>query len=130
MGFFEILIIAIVALLVVGPERMPEAIRTVAITIGRIKRSFNSARDEIEKHVGADDIRRQLHNEAIMESLEKAKEGISDIENSIHDDEDDEDDIENWIHHGDDDEHLPNKERHAQRTQKENQEAPTPNTNH
>ncbi|MFT6388771.1 MAG: sec-independent protein translocase protein TatB [Cellvibrionaceae bacterium] len=83
MGFFEILLIAIVTLLVVGPERMPEAVRTVALTIGRLKRSLEGARSEIEKQVGADDIRRQLHNEAIMENLDKIKDGLSDIDKKI-----------------------------------------------
>lgn len=67
-GLFEILIVAIVALLAVGPERMPEAVRTVALTIGRIKRAFQSAKSDIEEHIGADEIRRQLHNEEIMAS--------------------------------------------------------------
>jgi sec-independent protein translocase protein TatB len=66
MGLFEILIIAVVTLLAVGPERMPEAVRSVALTIGRIKRTLQSARSELGEHIGADDIRRQLHNEEIM----------------------------------------------------------------
>ncbi len=82
MGFFEILLIAVVTLLVVGPEKMPEAVRSVALTIGRLKRTFNNARSEIEKHIGADEIRRQLHNEAIMESLEKIKGDIEEITNN------------------------------------------------
>jgi len=61
MGLFEIL-------LVVGPERMPEAVRSTALTIGRVKRMFSNAREEIEKHVGADEIRQQLHNEAVMDN--------------------------------------------------------------
>ena len=71
MGFFEILLIAVVALLVVGPQRMPEAVRSVALTVGRIKRTLGAARREIEKQIGADDIRRQLHNEEIIETLER-----------------------------------------------------------
>lgn len=73
MGLFEILLIAVVTLLVVGPERMPEAVRSVALTIGRVKRFFNNARQEIEKQVGADDIRQQLHNEAVMEQIAKTE---------------------------------------------------------
>lgn len=83
MGFFEILLIAVVALLVVGPERMPEAVRTVALTIGRIKRSFDSAKSEIEKQVGADEIRRQLHNEAVMDNVNKIKSGLSELDQKI-----------------------------------------------
>ena len=62
-----------VTLLVVGPERMPEAVRGVALTIGRIKRMFNNAREEVEKQVGADEIRQQLHNEAVLDSIERVK---------------------------------------------------------
>ena len=76
MGFFEILIVAVVTLLVVGPERMPEAVRSVALTVGRIKRAFQSARSEIEEHIGADEIRRQLHNEEIMANVEVARENM------------------------------------------------------
>ena len=71
MGLFEMLLIAVVTLLVVGPQKMPEAVRSVALTMGRAKRMFNNARAEIEQQIGADDIRRELHNEAIMEQLAK-----------------------------------------------------------
>jgi len=73
MGLFEILLIAVVTLLVVGPERMPETVRSVALTIGRLKRMLSSAREEIEKQVGADDIRQQLHNEAVMDAIAKSE---------------------------------------------------------
>jgi len=62
-GFFELLIIAIVGLVVIGPERLPEAARAVGLWIGRLKRSLRETRTELEKQLGADDIRRQLHNE-------------------------------------------------------------------
>ena len=83
MGLFEILLIAVVTLLVVGPERMPEAVRSVALTIGRIKRSLDGARKEIEKQIGADEIRRQLHNESVMESLEKMKQDMAGFDQTI-----------------------------------------------
>ncbi len=85
MGLFEILLIAVVTLLVVGPERMPEAVRSVALTIGRVKRFFNNASQEIEKQVGADDIRQQLHNEAVMEQIAKAEENVEQINEQAKD---------------------------------------------
>jgi sec-independent protein translocase protein TatB len=80
MGFFEILLIAVVTLLVVGPERMPDAVRSAALTIGRIKRAFNQAREEVEKQVGADEIRMQLHNEEVLENLEKFTQDVTTID--------------------------------------------------
>lgn len=70
-GFAELLLIAIVALLVLGPERLPEALRTLGLWMGRMRRSFNAVKNEIEKEIGMDEIRRQLHNEAVMEELKR-----------------------------------------------------------
>lgn len=78
-GFSEIIVCAIVALIVIGPERMPEAVRTVGLWIGRFKRSLRETRVEIERQIGVDDIRRQLHNEDIMRSLENARRDIHDV---------------------------------------------------
>ncbi|HMW48047.1 MAG TPA: Sec-independent protein translocase protein TatB [Cellvibrionaceae bacterium] len=72
-SFFELLVIGVVALVVIGPEKLPGAIRTCALWIGRMKRILAESRSEFEKHIGADEIRRELHNEQIMASLEKLK---------------------------------------------------------
>jgi sec-independent protein translocase protein TatB len=70
-SFPELILLAIVALLVIGPERLPETLRTVGLWIGRIRRSFTSVKAELEREIGMDDIRRQLHNEAVMEELKR-----------------------------------------------------------
>lgn len=69
-SFGELLLISLVALLVLGPERLPGAARTAGLWVGRLKRSFNSIKQEVEREIGADEIRRQLHNENIL-ALEK-----------------------------------------------------------
>jgi sec-independent protein translocase protein TatB len=68
-GFPEILLVSIVALLVFGPERLPEVLRTLGGWIGSAKRSFGNLKAEIEREVGADDIRRDLHNNRVMEEV-------------------------------------------------------------
>lgn len=83
MGFFELLIIAVVGLVVIGPEKLPATIRTCALWIGRVKRSISETRTEVEKQLGADEIRRQLHNEQILANLEKMRNAHSDLENQI-----------------------------------------------
>jgi sec-independent protein translocase protein TatB len=66
-SFSELLLVGLVALLVLGPERLPGAARTAGLWIGRLRRSFNTLKSELEREIGADDIRRQLHNENILE---------------------------------------------------------------
>lgn len=72
-GFSELLVCLVVALVVIGPERLPETVRTVGLWIGRLKRSLRDTRSEIERQIGADDIRRQLHNEEIMQRIEETR---------------------------------------------------------
>lgn len=79
-GFFELVVVGLVALVVLGPERLPGAIRTMSLWIGRLRRSFNSIKTEIEKEIGADEIRRQLRNEEIMEKFRHTQ---SQVQNSI-----------------------------------------------
>ncbi|WP_374972641.1 Sec-independent protein translocase protein TatB [Spongiibacter marinus] len=85
-GFAELLLIAVLGLLVLGPERLPTAVRTISLWLGRLRRSFTSIRQEIEREVGADEIRRQLHNESIMASLEDSKQSLRDGLESAADD--------------------------------------------
>jgi sec-independent protein translocase protein TatB len=82
-SFFELIIICIVALLVLGPDRLPGAIKTVGLWIGRLRRSFNKIKREIEQEVGADEIRRQLRNEDIMEKFNKTKSQITESIDSV-----------------------------------------------
>lgn len=82
-SFFELLVIGIVGLLVIGPERLPGAARTCALWIGRLKRSLAATRAELEKHIGADEIRRELHNEQVLYNLEKMKDQRRELEARI-----------------------------------------------
>ena len=59
-GFAELLVIGVVGLLVVGPEQLPGAVRTVMAWINRFRRSFDQIRTEV---------RRELHNDEIMQKL-------------------------------------------------------------
>ena len=59
-GFAELLLIGLVGLLVVGPEQLPGAVRTVLAWTNRFRRSFDQIRTEV---------RRELHNDEIMQKL-------------------------------------------------------------
>ena len=75
-GFTELLLVGLVGLIVLGPERLPGAVRTAGLWIGRAKRSFSNIKAEVEREIGADEIRRQLHNEHILELEREMKQSI------------------------------------------------------
>jgi sec-independent protein translocase protein TatB len=81
-GFPELVLIAIVGLLVIGPERLPEALRTLGLWIGRMRRSFTNVKTEIEREIGMDEVRRQLHNEAVMEEMKRIERDVRDSVNA------------------------------------------------
>ena len=75
-GFLELLVIALITLVVMGPERLPEAIKTISLWIGRLRQQLAKTRQEIEKEVGMDDIRHQLHNEQVLKDLGEQKDQL------------------------------------------------------
>lgn len=73
-GFAELLLISVVGLLVIGPERLPGAIRTTTAWISRLRRSFNEVKAEVQ---------RELHNDEVMQELKKtAAEVKAEVEHS------------------------------------------------
>lgn len=59
-GFGELLIVALVALLVLGPERLPRAMRSAGILLRRARASVDSLRAELDRELAAEDLRRQV----------------------------------------------------------------------
>jgi sec-independent protein translocase protein TatB len=97
-GPSELVLIFIVALLVIGPEKLPSTIKTASLWVGRFRRSFHKIKADVERELNADEIKRQLHNESILEEVEKAKSSVDnfakDIENVAADvDDSDETDL-------------------------------------
>lgn len=82
-GFFELLLIGIVALLVVGPERLPKLARTAGMWLGRGRRFIGSVKDDIDREIKADELRaileKQKQNNPLHEIVEDTKKGLGEI---------------------------------------------------
>jgi sec-independent protein translocase protein TatB len=71
-GFSEILVIAVVALLVVGPDEFPALVRTVGRWVGRVRRYVSELRAELDREVShAEELKRMLAKEAEIADLHK-----------------------------------------------------------
>lgn len=75
-GFSEIVLIAVVCLIVIGPKRLPETVRFLGFWLGRIRRSLSNARADMEREFGLDEIRRELHNQEILQRLEDERKQV------------------------------------------------------
>lgn len=64
-GFWELMVVAVIALLVVGPDKLPGLVRTTGLWVGRIRRFAASVKDEIDEEVARSDELKRLMDEQI-----------------------------------------------------------------
>lgn len=76
-GFSELLVCAIVALLVLGPERLPGAVRTVGRWVGRARHTVNQFTDQIDREMRAEEIRKRIE-------AEMKKVGVDDVTRQVN----------------------------------------------
>src|SRR4249919_3053150 len=62
-GFGEILLIAVVALLVLGPQKLPTAARFAGLWVRRARAQWYSVKAELEREIAAEQIKSQLQGE-------------------------------------------------------------------
>ena len=65
-GFWEILLILILALLVIGPERLPGAARTAGFWFGKARRYIEGVRDEVSQQFDVNELKRLIHNQEVQ----------------------------------------------------------------
>ena len=73
-GFWEIAIIGVITLIVVGPERMPALARKAGLFVGKLNRFLSKVKKDINEELKTDEIKEQL-------SMDDEKSIISDITN-------------------------------------------------
>lgn len=84
-GFFEIAVIGVVALIVLGPERLPKVARTVGIMLGRLQRYVDNVKSDINREIQLDELKRlqeQLANQA-REMESSMKTSMSQVETNV-----------------------------------------------
>jgi len=75
MGFTELMLIGIVALVVIGPERLPGVARTAGKYVGRLKRFMTTVKADVEQELRADELRQILSDQ--QKELDSLKDSIT-----------------------------------------------------
>ena len=82
-GFLELALIGVVALLVVGPERLPKLARTGGMWFGKARRFVSSVKQDIEQEIRADELKRTFEenkiNNPLKDVVEETKQSFSEI---------------------------------------------------
>jgi len=89
-GFWELVLISIVALVVLGPERLPHAIRSVTKFVGAAKSMANSVKDELSHELKVQELQENLRkaeqmgmkdlSPELQESVDKLKQAAQDVQ--------------------------------------------------
>jgi sec-independent protein translocase protein TatB len=85
-GFSELLVIAVVALIVIGPERLPKVARTLGHLFGRMQRYVNDVKADIAREMELEELRKmQTSVEDAARSFQSSvTKGISDAESEMN----------------------------------------------
>ena len=75
-GFWEIAIIGVITLIVVGPEKMPSLARKAGLYFGKLNRFFNKVKSDINEEIRMDEIKEQM-------SMDEEKIIISEVSDNI-----------------------------------------------
>lgn len=79
-GFFELLVVGVVALLVLGPQRLPLAARTCGLWLGRLRRTVGSIQSEIREELRMEELKRAtaIEKEQLERELAEMQQPFSD----------------------------------------------------
>ena len=83
-AFSELLVIAVVALIVIGPERLPKTARTLGVLFGRLQRYVNDVKADISREMELDELRKlkQQVQSAATELQTSVTSAVNDLQSS------------------------------------------------
>lgn len=86
-GFLELCVIGVVALMVIGPERLPSVARTAGLWFGRMRRFVGNVKSDIDKQLKAEELQKVLQQQAdsagLHEIIEETKEAVEGVAESL-----------------------------------------------
>ncbi|RRV06029.1 twin-arginine translocase subunit TatB [Pseudomonas sp. v388] len=75
-GFTELALVGVIALLVLGPERLPKAAATAGRWIGQAKRTMGGIKAQIEREMDAEQVRQELNRQPLRQLEQELRDGI------------------------------------------------------
>ena len=82
-GFFELVVLSVVGLLVLGPERLPHAIRMTGAYMGRIRRAVASVREEFEREVNLHETQQRIKQQMDDAGLEETRQALQQLRQDV-----------------------------------------------
>jgi sec-independent protein translocase protein TatB len=80
-SFTELLVIGVIALVVIGPERLPKVARTIGHLVGRAQRYVNDVKSDINREVELDELRKL--KEQMQDAAQSVQSGLQNTESAL-----------------------------------------------
>ena len=85
MGFSELVLIFVVLLVVVGPERLPKVARTLGLWIGKARSMVSSVKSEVARELRAEELRQALQNQKSSGDFKQLTDQVKSLDNALRD---------------------------------------------
>lgn len=82
-GFWELVLIGVVALIVIGPERLPGVARTVGRWVGRARQIVSTVRSEVERELQIEEMKRTIAEHDTSEQFRQLHDQIRNLESEL-----------------------------------------------
>ena len=103
-GFFELVLVGVVALLVIGPERLPGVARKAGLWVGKMRGFVSSVKEDIDQELKTEELKRIMKQHAESNSIHKIIEETRDAVDEVK---------QGYMLHAIPDEETPGKESQA-----------------
>ena len=82
-GFSELLMVGLVALLVIGPERLPKAARIAGFWLGKARSTMASVKSEIKQELHAEEMRQMMREHSLTNDIQELQQSLRESETLI-----------------------------------------------
>ena len=86
MGIWEITLIFVLLLVIVGPERLPKLARTVGLWVGKARSIVASVKAEVEQELKVEDLKRSIAQQTDVEEFKRLANQVKSINSDINSD--------------------------------------------
>lgn len=83
MGFWELVVVAVVALIVVGPEKLPGVARTAGLWVGKARRMIADVKAEVDRELQLEELKQSFRQQADMGGLKDFSRQMKSLEQDI-----------------------------------------------
>ena len=81
-GFWELLTIFVIGVVVVGPQKLPEVVKDIYSFLGRIRRMYENAKNDLSRELELDEIKKAAQQADMSEHIKKINQSIMEAEQS------------------------------------------------